>query len=91
MADAQQIDSQSRKVQKIPVAAFKAKMASKREIYRFLSCEVGVYLSSYETMTVWHLRDISSNKRTRILSKDVRIQNVPNFEGLAIKDMLKYA
>ena len=66
-------------------------MASKREIYRFLSCEAGVYLSTYETMTIWHLRDLACNKRTKILCKDIRLQNVPNFEGLAIKDMLEFA
>ena len=30
------------------------------EVYRFLTAEVHAYLPSYDTVTVWHLRDLVS-------------------------------
>ena len=76
---------------KVPASAFGAKYASKREVYRFLTNDVQVYLSSYETMTVWHMRDLCSKKRRMIKSENVRHIIIPQFEGLAIEDLLSYA
>ena len=56
----------------ITTQAFTAKYQSKPEVYRFLATEVGAYLSSYNTVTVWHLRDICAGKRRIIYSKDVK-------------------
>ena len=44
-------------------AEFGAKTRSKREIYRFLQSEVHAYLGEYQTMTVWHLRDLVAGDR----------------------------
>ena len=52
--------------------AFGAKFQSKREIYRFLTHDCGAYLSSYQTMTIWHMRDLVSGARSRIKEKDVK-------------------
>ena len=38
----------------------------------FLSFNVGAYLPAYDTVTVWHLRDIASGKRKLIKSNDVK-------------------
>ena len=76
---------------KVPASAFGAKYASKREVYRFLTNDVGCYLSSYETMTVWHMRDLCSNKRLRIKSDNVKHIVIPQFDGLSIEDLLAYA
>ena len=46
---------------KLTVSEISAKMQSKREVYRFLETEVKCYLSSYETMTIWHLKDLVSS------------------------------
>ena len=70
---------------------FGAKYASKREIYRFLTSEVGAYLTSYETMTIYHMRDLMSNKRCIIKSKEVKFISIPHFEGLKIETMLQFA
>ena len=37
----------------------------------------GPYLSSYDTMTIWHMRDLASGKRTRIKGSDIRYLHVP--------------
>ena len=66
-------------------------MRSKREVYRFLSCEVKAYLGEYDTMTIWHLRDIESGERTLILSENVKHISVPNYKDLTIEKMIGVA
>ena len=47
----------------IPAKEIGAKFRSKREIYRFLTAEVKCYLGDFETMTIWHLRDLAAGDR----------------------------
>ena len=69
-----------------------AKYGSKREVYRLLTSDTGLYLSSYETMTTcWNLRDLMAGKRTKIKANAIKHINVPQFEGLTIETMLKLA
>ena len=75
---------------RVPSIAFGAKYASKREVYRFLTNDCSVYLSSYETMTVWHMRDIVANKRRSIKSDNMSHIIIPQFDGLSIEDLLTY-
>ena len=70
---------------------FGAKFSSKKECYRFLSHDCGVYLPAYQTITIWALRDLISGERTRISQTDVQYINVPNFEGLKIETFLQFA
>ena len=60
-------------------------------MYRFLTHDVGAYLSSYETMTVYHMADLASSKRSRIKQANVKVITVPHFEGLSIDALLGYA
>ena len=71
--------------------SFGAKYQSKREVYRFLSHDVGTYLSTYETMTIFHLRDLMAGKRKRIKAVDVKVIQVPHFKGLKIDAMYDWA
>ena len=75
----------------ISQAAFAAKFQSKREVYRFLSSEVRAYLPSYETVTIWHLRDLAMGSKTIIPCDDVKVIDVPQFEGLSIQDIFAFA
>ena len=70
---------------------FASKMRDKQEVYHFLTHEVGAYLSSYDTMTVWHMRDLVSGKKKRIKGTDVKHLNVPQYEGLKIEAFFKFA
>lgn len=56
----------------VTAAEFNAKFRSKKEVYRLLSFEVGAYLPPYDTVTVWHLRDLACGKRTIIKSTAVK-------------------
>ena len=49
------------------------------EVYRFLSSEVKAYLPSYETVTVWHLRDLAMGVKTIIPCDDIKFIDVPQF------------
>ena len=59
--------------------SFGAKYQTKREVYRFLSHDCGCFLSSYETMTVFHLRDLMAGERKRIRAENVKVIQVPHF------------
>ena len=75
---------------KVTASQFAAKFKDKTEVYRFLTSEVHAYLPGYDTVTVWHLRDLASGKRTIIKSQNIKHLHVPQFEHLAIKDMMAY-
>ena len=51
--------------QSIPAASFAAKFASKKELFNFLSVEVGAYLCSHEVLTIYFLKDLVSGKKKR--------------------------
>jgi hypothetical protein len=76
---------------KIPASIFGSKYASKREVYRFCSIDCSYYLSGYDTMTVWHMRDLVASKRRAIKSNKVRHITIPQFSGLSIEELLQYA
>ena len=57
--------NQDQKV-KVDAGAFGHKYQSKAEVYKFLSHDCGAYLPSYDTVTIWHLRDLMAGKRMRI-------------------------
>ena len=75
---------------KITAAEFGAKFNSKREVFRFLSAECHVYLPSYESVTIWHLKDIAAKKKHAIKCEEVKVLHVPQFDGLSIEDMLNW-
>ena len=54
------VDTPAKSKEMVNAAAFASKFQSKREIWRFLSSEVGAYLALYETMTIYHLKEIAS-------------------------------
>ena len=61
------------------------------EVYRFLASEVKAYLPSYETVTVWHLRDLAMGVKRIIYCDAVKFINVPQFEGLTIHTIFEFA
>ena len=63
----------------------------KREVYRFCTSEGKIFLPSYETVTVFHMRDIIAGKRKMIKQADVKVISVPFFDGLSIEKMLSWA
>ena len=75
----------------VTAASFGAKFTSKREIYRFVASEAQIYVPAIDHVTIWHLRDLLSGKRSKILAKNVKHISVPQFEGLKIEAMLNYA
>ena len=76
---------------KIDANAFGSKYQSKREVYRFLTHDCGAYLPSYETVTIFHMRDIVAGKRTRLEEAKVKHINIPHFDGLKVERFYEYA
>ena len=44
----------------VDAAAFGAKFQSKGEVYRFLTHDCGTYLPKYDTVTVYHMKELAS-------------------------------
>ena len=74
----------------ITAAAFAAKYSSKVKVYRFLSTHCGIYLPHRDCTTIWFLRGLADGSRTRIKCTQVKVFNVPFFEGLSVDDTLKW-
>ena len=51
--------------QKINAQSFSAKFSSKRECYFFLTVEVGAYLCSVETLTIYFLKELVQGTKKR--------------------------
>ena len=47
----------------IDVNTFAAKYRSKREVYTFLTIDGNAYLSAFDTLTVYFLRDLVAGKK----------------------------
>ena len=83
--------SQSKKDVRVSAEAFGAKFQGKREVWRFCTSECQAYLPAYETVTIFHLRDLQAGKRTRIHTDKVKHVQIPHFEGLKLENMIKFA
>ena len=57
----------------VDAQAFGAKFQSKREVYRFLTHDCQAYLSSFETMTIYHMADLAAGRRRRIKTIAVKV------------------
>jgi len=42
---------------------FSAKFRSKKEVWNFLTIEVGAYLPPFENITVYHMKDLLSGSK----------------------------
>ena len=50
---------------KITTKEFQAKFSSKRECFTFLTIDCQAYLPSYDTVTIYFLKDLISGKKKR--------------------------
>ena len=68
-----------------------AKLENKRAIWRFLCNECRWYLPGEPHVTIWYLRDKMRKKRGHIKCDDVKFIHLPQYEGLEIKNLLRFA
>jgi hypothetical protein len=47
----------------VHASSFGAKFGTKGEVWRFLTTEAKVYLPSYATVTIWHMKDLASAQK----------------------------
>ena len=57
-------DNQSNTV-RMPAKSLASKAQSKYELYTLLSVDAGIYLPSYESITIYHLKDLYSGAAKR--------------------------
>ena len=60
------------------------------QIYRFVGTECHSYVPPYDTITIWHLRDLASNAKTRIKAEEIKHCNAPQFAGITIDTIYEY-
>jgi len=89
--NANQIDNQAPATVKVTPQEFAAKYQGKKECWRFVATDCGGYLPEYESVTIFHLRDLTAGKRKMIKATDAKHITVPQFEGLKIETMLDFA
>jgi hypothetical protein len=73
----------------VNVNEFRAKFKSKLECYNFLSIQCECYLPDYETVTIYHLKDLISGKKVQIKNENVKNIHVPQYESLGLKKIFK--
>ena len=56
---------------------FAAKYKSKREIYNFLACEVGVYLPPYDNVAIYFLKELMNGKKKMLRTTMIRTIHIP--------------
>jgi hypothetical protein len=76
---------------KVVAKEFASKYRDKTEVYHFLTHDVGAYLGTYDSMTIWHMKDLISGERKLIKGTDSKHLSVPQYEGLKIETFLDYA
>ena len=59
----QQVNAGFKAKHQVTASAFASKYKSKREVYTFLTVDVGAYLPAYETLTIYFLKDLVSGKK----------------------------
>ena len=53
----------ARAKQQVTATAFAAKYKSKREVFNFLTMDVKAYLPTYDTVSIYFLKDLVSGKK----------------------------
>ena len=72
-------------------AEFSSKYSSKREVYQFLAGQVKAYLASFDSVSIYFLRDLVIGKKKFIKSEEIIHLFVPFYQGLSIEQMMKKA
>ena len=67
------------------------KFKSKTELYNMLTREGDLYLPPKQNSTQRFLRDIMLGKKLYLNCKDISVIKVPQYKGLHVKDILKFA
>ena len=73
----QPIQDARRRTTKVSAKAFKAKYNSKKEIYNFLACDVGVYLPHADNVTIYFLKEIMAGKKKKLSGDMIRTIMIP--------------
>jgi len=56
---------------------FSSKYRSKREIFNFLACDVGIYLPPYENVTIYHLKSLMAGQKKMLRTTRIRTIHIP--------------
>ena len=76
---------------RVPVKELAAKMATKKEVWDFLTQGCGKYCPSKDTVTIWHLRDLANGSKRSLFACDVEHLYVPQYESLSLEKMIEWA
>ena len=56
---------------------FAAKYRSKREIYNFLACDVGIFLPPYDNVTIYFLKELMMGRKRMLRTTMIRTIHIP--------------
>ena len=72
-----QMVAQEPQVSQITSKEFTAKYRSKREIYNFLACDVGIFLPPYDNVTIYFLKELMMGKKKMLRTTMIRTIHIP--------------
>ena len=75
--DMQQIPNNVAQFSQISSKEFAAKYRSKREIYNFLACDVGIFLPPYDNVTIYFLKELMMGKKKMLRTTMIRTIYIP--------------
>ena len=75
--DMQQIPENVAQLAQISSKEFSAKYRSKREIYNFLACDVGIFLPPYDNVTIYFLKELMMGKKKMLRTTMIRTIHIP--------------
>ena len=77
MSDDDINDSVKSRLKQVTAKEFATKYATKRDVWRLLSVDCKWYIPPPDTVTIWHLKELSAKKRTHIKRKGMRTIDLP--------------
>ena len=69
--------------EKVHAKSFSAKFGTKNEVWRFLATEARIYVPDYQTITIWHCKDLAAGTKKPIFCDEVKIIFVPQYEAVS--------
>ena len=71
------------KPEQVHAKSFSAKFGTKGEVWRFLATEARIYVPPYQTITIWHCKDLASGTKKAIFCDQVKMIFVPQYEAVS--------
>ena len=85
-----QINANGNNMTQISALVLAAKARDKRELHRLVGTTLKIYIPGMESITVYHMKDLFSGDKNKVMCDKVKHFSVPYFDNLTVEDMLNF-